>query len=87
MTLTIQAQQSLARNDLKRMGIEIVTANFSDLNALEQAVTPETVLVWGETLANPTMRITDIAAVAEIAHQRDARLAIDSTFASPIPGR
>ena len=36
----------LARNDLARMGVEVVTANFSDLGALEHAVTPETVLVW-----------------------------------------
>jgi len=77
----------LARNDLARLGVEVVTADFSDLGALEQAVTPETVLVWGETPANPTMRITDIAAVAEIAHQRGARLAIDSTFASPMATR
>ena len=77
----------LARNDLGRMGVDVVTANFSDLDALEQAVTPETVLVWGETPANPTMRITDIAAVAEIAHRQGARLAIDSTFATPMATR
>jgi methionine-gamma-lyase len=74
----------LARNDLARMGIEVVAANFSDLDAIERAITPATRLVWGETPANPTMRLTDIAAVAAIAHQHGARLAIDSTFATPI---
>ncbi|SVD41760.1 uncharacterized protein METZ01_LOCUS394614, partial [marine metagenome] len=77
----------LARNDLARMGVDVVTANFSNLDAVEQAVTSEAVLVWGETPANPTMRITDIAAVSEIAHQRGARLAIDSTFATPMATR
>ena len=73
-----------AQNNLARMGIEVVTVNFSDLAAVEQAVTRSTSLLWGETPANPTMRITDIQAVADIAHQSGARLAIDSTFATPM---
>ena len=73
-----------ARNNLARMGIEVVTANFSDLAAVEQAVTQSTSLLWGETPANPAMRITDIQAVAEVAHHFGARLAIDSTFATPV---
>ena len=73
-----------ARNNLARMGIEVVTVNFSDLAAVEQAVTRSTSLLWGETPANPTMRITDIQAVADVAHQSGARLAIDSTFATPM---
>ena len=74
----------LARNNLARKGIEVVTVDFSDLDAVEQAVTRSTSLLWGETPANPAMRITDIQAVAEIAHQSGARLAIDSTFATPM---
>ena len=74
----------LARNNLARMGIEVVTVNFSDLDAVEQAVTRSTSLLWGETPANPTMRITDIQAIAAVAHQSGARLAIDSTFATPM---
>jgi len=73
-----------AQNNLARMGIEVVTVNFSDLDAVEQAVTQSTSLLWGETPANPAMRITDIQAVAEVAHHSGARLAIDSTFATPI---
>ena len=73
-----------AQNNLARMGIEVVTVNFSDLDAVEQAVTQSTSLLWGETPANPAMRITDIQAVAGVAHQSGARLAIDSTFATPI---
>ncbi len=77
----------LARNDLVRMGIDVVTVDFSDLQAVEQAITPETALVWGETPANPTMRITDISKIAQITHQHGARLAIDSTFATPMATR
>ena len=73
-----------ARNNLGRRGIGGGVFNFSDLDAVEQAVTPSTRLLLGETPANPAMRITDIQAVAEIAHQSGARLAIDSTFATPI---
>jgi cystathionine beta-lyase/cystathionine gamma-synthase len=74
----------LARNDLSRLGIDVVTVNFSDLNAVERVMNGNTRLVWGESPANPTMRITDIAAIADIAHAHDARFAIDSTFATPI---
>ena len=74
----------LARNDLSRLGIDVVTVNFSDLNAVERAMNGNTRLVWGESPANPTMRITDITAIADIAHAHDARFAIDSTFATPI---
>jgi len=49
------------------------------------AVRPgETRLVWIETPANPTLAVTDIAALAEIAHRAGARLAVDSTFATPV---
>ena len=77
----------LARNTLTRLGIEVATANFSDLNAVAQAATTGTRLLWGETPANPTTRIMDIAAVADIAHQCGAVLAVDSTFASPVATR
>jgi len=39
---------------------------------------------WIETPANPTLAVTDIATVAELAHRAGARLAVDSTFATPV---
>ncbi|MDT8345789.1 MAG: PLP-dependent aspartate aminotransferase family protein [Thermohalobaculum sp.] len=74
----------LARDTLPRMGVEVVTVDMSDLAAVAAAVTPGTRLVFIDTPCNPLMRLTDIAAVAGIAHAAGARLAIDSTFASPI---
>ena len=46
-------------------------------------MTPRTKLVFVETPTNPVLRLTDIAAVAEIAHQHGAILTVDNTFASP----
>lgn len=63
-------------------GLDFVA--MDDLDALRAAMTPRTRLVWIETPGNPLWTITDIAAAAEIAHAGGARLAIDSTAASPI---
>ncbi len=46
-------------------------------------MTPATKLVWIETPTNPLLQILDIAAIADLAHQRGAKLAVDNTFASP----
>src|SRR5438445_7565430 len=46
-------------------------------------ITPKTKLVWVETPTNPLLQIVDIAAIAEVAHQAKAILAVDNTFASP----
>ena len=74
----------LARDTLPRMGIVVSKVDTSDLEALAAAVRPETRLVFIDTPCNPLMRLTDIAAAARIAHDAGARLAVDSTFASPI---
>jgi cystathionine gamma-synthase len=66
-------------------GLRIEAVDMTDLRAVAAAVRPgETKLVWIETPANPTLEVTDIAAVAEIAHRAGARLAVDSTFATPV---
>ena len=60
----------------------------TDLDAVKAAVRPGvTKLVWIETPANPTWDVTDIAAVAQIAHAAGARLAVDSTVATPVHTR
>jgi cystathionine gamma-lyase len=66
-----------------RLGVGHTAVDSTDLAALEQAFQPGTRLVWIETPSNPLLDITDIAAVADIAHRHGARLLVDSTFASP----
>ena len=68
---------------LTRYGFQFSYVDTSDLAAVERAMTPRTKLVFIETPTNPVLRLTDIAAVAEIAHRHGALLAVDNTFASP----
>lgn len=74
----------LARNTLPGFGIEVTTANFSDLASVTAAVRPNTRMIWAESPCNPILRLTDIAAVSEIAHSAGAQLTVDSTMATPV---
>ncbi len=69
---------------VNRSGIEASLAPSSDLAALAAAFQPNTRLLWIESPGNPLMSVTDIAACAELAHQRGALLAVDNTLASPV---
>jgi len=64
-------------------GIELVTTELTDLDAVRAAVTPGTAVLWVETPSNPLMKISDIAALAEIGHAAGAIVVVDNTFASP----
>ncbi len=71
-----------------RWGLKLDLVDADDLDALKAAVRPgETKLVWIETPANPLWTIVDIAGAAAIAHAAGARLAVDSTCASPFHTR
>jgi cystathionine gamma-synthase len=71
-----------------RRGWDLDFAAMDDLAALREALRPgKTKLVWIETPGNPLWTITDIAGAARLAHAAGARLAIDSTAASPIHTR
>ncbi|WP_189931309.1 cystathionine gamma-synthase [Streptomyces sulfonofaciens] len=66
-----------------RWGVTWSVADSSDPAAVRAAITPRTKVVWVETPSNPLLGITDIAAVAAVAHSAGARLVVDNTFASP----
>jgi len=68
---------------LRRYGLTFSYVDTSDLGATERAFAPQTKLVFVETPTNPVMRITDLSAVAKMAHSRGASLVVDNTFASP----
>jgi cystathionine gamma-synthase len=59
------------------------TVDMTDLEALRAAIRDETRLVWVETPTNPFLKVVDIAAVAALAHEAEARCVVDSTFATP----
>ncbi len=79
------ALRSWLLTEAAHWGIETSFVETSDLDAVRAAVKPgRTKLIWIETPANPLWGITDISAVAAIAHAAGARLAVDSTCASPV---
>ncbi|AGA80684.1 trans-sulfuration enzyme family protein [Echinicola vietnamensis] len=65
------------------LNIQITKVDTSDLSAVKAAVKNNTRLIYIETPCNPILRLTDIEAVAGIARGAGARLAVDSTFATP----
>jgi methionine-gamma-lyase len=70
--------------DWVRFGVESDFVDTSDPEAVREAVKSNTTVVIVETPANPTIVLTDLEAVAEIAHEHGALLIVDNTFASPI---
>jgi len=65
-------------------GASLSTVDMSDLDAVKAAIRPDaTRVVWIETPSNPLMKITDIAAVAALAHEVGAVVVVDNTFATP----
>jgi cystathionine gamma-synthase len=68
---------------LSRWGVEWSVANTHDPEAVRAAVRPNTKVIWVETPSNPLLGITDISALAHIAHDSGALLVVDNTFASP----
>lgn len=68
---------------LARYGIITTLVDFSDLDATRAAISSTTKLVWVETPTNPNLKVTDIAAIAEITAGTGARLVVDNTFATP----
>jgi methionine-gamma-lyase len=73
----------LARAVLSRSGITVRAVDTTDHAAVEAAVGPKTRLLWLETISNPTTAMSDVAALAEMAHSRNVAVAVDNTFASP----
>lgn len=69
---------------LSQYGITFSFAETTDLDAVAAAIQPNTRFVWVETPTNPMLKLTDIVALAQVAHDNGAQLAVDNTFASPI---
>ena len=75
---------ALLSHGLTKFGIEVEFIDTADLEAVEKAMKPNTRVVYLETPANPNLKITDIKAVAEIAHKSNyTKVVVDNTFATP----
>jgi cystathionine gamma-lyase len=73
----------LFRRVLEPMGLSFSFVDGTDLTALERAMTDRTRMVWVESPTNPLLKLIDISAVAQRAHQHRALLVVDNTFMSP----
>ena len=69
---------------MSRFDIETTFVDTTDLDAVKNALKPETRIIFIETPGNPTLVVSDIRAIADIAHDHGARLVVDNTFMSPI---
>ena len=69
---------------LTRFGVEVTFVDGTDLEAWRAAVREDTKLVFFETMANPTLEVVDVKAVAEIAHAKGAKVVADNVFATPV---
>jgi cystathionine gamma-synthase len=65
-------------------GLQVTYLDLADLAAVRAALRDDTRMVWIETPSNPLLRLTDIRAVAELAHARGALVVVDNTFLSPV---
>jgi cystathionine beta-lyase/cystathionine gamma-synthase len=68
---------------LARFGLQFTALDCRDLDAVRDAIRPNTRLIHIETPTNPMMRVSDLRGIVGIAHERDITVAVDNTFASP----
>ncbi len=78
------ASRTVLESEFSRFGVAADFVDTSDLEAIRERLTPRTKLLYIETPANPTLRLTDIQACAALARERGLVLAVDNTFSSPI---
>lgn len=68
---------------LTRFGIEISFVDTSKIDEIEKNIKPNTKMIYFETITNPTMVITDIKSVVELAHKHNILVTVDNTFSPP----
>ena len=73
----------LFRTTYEPLGLSFTAVHTSDLEAVEKAITPATKAIYLETPTNPTMEISDLEALSELAHKHGLLVIVDNTFLSP----
>ena len=71
---------ALFKNILPKLGVSITFVDPSDSGAFEDAITPETKLIYTETMSNPLLSISDIKSLSKITKKNNLKLVIDNTF-------
>ncbi len=74
----------LFTNVYEKFGIKVTYVDTSNVENVFNAITPKTKLIWLETPTNPTLKISDIEAIAKVAKAHRCLLCVDNTFASPV---
>ena len=74
---------NLFENTLPKYGIKVRFVSPDDPENFRKAITPKTKAIFAETIGNPSLRVLDIEAVANIAHEAGVPLIVDNTFATP----
>ncbi|MGH8164488.1 MAG: aminotransferase class I/II-fold pyridoxal phosphate-dependent enzyme, partial [Rhodanobacteraceae bacterium] len=75
--------RALAEQYFPRWGLTHTVVDMTQPEKARAALTPGTTLLWMESPSNPLMTVIDIAALARLAHEANARLLVDGTFATP----
>lgn len=78
---------NLISHTLSTQGVESTFVDVSDPEAVEKAIKPNTKLLFVETFGNPNCEVTDLKAMAEIAHRHQIPLIVDNTFGTPYLAR
>jgi cystathionine beta-lyase/cystathionine gamma-synthase len=74
----------LLMEELSRFGVQTTLVDSSDLSSVERALETHAQILFVETVSNPLLRVSDVEALASLAHRRGCRLAVDNTFATPV---
>lgn len=76
--------RALAEDFFEQWGLAWDAVAMEDVDAVRAAIRPETQVIWAESPSNPLMKVVDLAALADLAHERGAILVADGTFATPV---
>jgi len=75
--------RAIMESFFKDFGVESTFVDTADIDQIKNAIKPNTKLIYVESPTNPTMVLTDIKAVSDLAHQHNILMAVDNTFSSP----
>jgi cystathionine beta-lyase/cystathionine gamma-synthase len=73
----------LLRDEMGRFGVKTTLVDCNDLAQVRKALETPARLLFVETMSNPLLRVSDVEALAKLAHERDCLLMVDNTFATP----